>query len=289
MQNNSFIIITDLDASLLNDLYSYDDATEALTYIADNEIPLVLNSSKTLDEMRVLVSDWPWKIKPILIGENGSALAFPKLEKGKDSWSKYIDPTSFIGDYFCIYDAKTYDRIISISGELRKKHRFSFTGFSDLTNQSLQELTGLDLPSIKLARNRYSTEPIIWNGNNEQLQVFKKYLSVLGIKLVRGGQFFHLMEAGYDKAIGMTSVLSLFKNRFPYINWKTLAVGDSPNDLPMLEQADIALIIKRNDSNNIVLNRPDYYISRFSSTIGWNDSVLEILSSQQKISKINYE
>ena len=47
MGTKAWIIITDLDASLLDESYSYKDAIDALDFIHKSEIPLVLNSSKT--------------------------------------------------------------------------------------------------------------------------------------------------------------------------------------------------------------------------------------------------
>ena len=65
------IVVTDLDASLLDESYSYEGATEALELLQVRDIPLVWNSSKTLDEMIEMSKHWQWKRKPILVGENG--------------------------------------------------------------------------------------------------------------------------------------------------------------------------------------------------------------------------
>tara|TARA_X000000368_G_scaffold45138_1_gene32420 strand:- start:561 stop:1415 length:855 start_codon:yes stop_codon:yes gene_type:complete len=278
MGTKAYIIITDLDASLLDGSYSYKDAIDALDVIHEEEIPLVLNSSKTLSEMLVIADKWRWKRKPILIGENGATLAFPKLDSEGECWSKYIKSTALLGDYFCVYDPAAYERILSISNKLRINHSFKFEGFSDLSAESLSDLTGLNLQASKNAKNRYATEPILWHSSLEDWQYFKQKISAHGIKAVRGGKFFHLMESGYDKAIGMTSVLSLFKNRYPNVDWKTFAIGDSPNDRLMLEQSNLALVIPNAEKGMMALRRPDYYSAKFYASKGWNSSVLEILN-----------
>ena len=278
MGTKAWIIITDLDASLLDEAYSYKDAIDALDFIHKSEIPLVLNSSKTLSEMLVIADKWRWKRKPILIGENGATLAFPKLDGKVDPWSKYIKPTELLGDYFCVYDSAAHDRILTISNKLRINHSFKFDGFSDLSAESLADLTGLSLQDSKRAKNRYATEPILWHSSLEDWQSFKQKISALGIKALRGGKFFHLMEAGYDKSIGMTSVLSLFKNRYSNVAWNTFAIGDSPNDRLMLEQSNLALVIPNVEKGTMTLRRSDYHTAKFYSSKGWNSSVLEILN-----------
>ena len=46
------LIFTDLDASLLDhETYSFEEALPALQLIKDKEIPLILSSSKTYEEM----------------------------------------------------------------------------------------------------------------------------------------------------------------------------------------------------------------------------------------------
>ena len=72
-----WIVVTDLDASLLDESYSYEAASETLEALQAKDIPVVWNSSKTLDEMIEMTKDWQWKRKPILVGENGATLAFP--------------------------------------------------------------------------------------------------------------------------------------------------------------------------------------------------------------------
>ena len=66
VQHKSWLVVTDLDASLLDADYSFAEAMEALNKIHAEGIPLVLNSSKTLEEMRIIVESeaWRWEQKP---------------------------------------------------------------------------------------------------------------------------------------------------------------------------------------------------------------------------------
>jgi len=54
--NKSLLIVTDLDASLLEEDYSYTAALPAIEALKALECPIVLNSSKTLAELKQLSS-----------------------------------------------------------------------------------------------------------------------------------------------------------------------------------------------------------------------------------------
>ena len=107
---------------------------------------------------------------------------------------------------------------------------------------------------------------------------FEQALVALGIRAIRGGQFIHLMEAGYDKSIGVTTLRALLEKRFPSIEWTILAIGDSPNDKMMLEQADCALVIPNPQKGTLKLKRTDAFLAESPASMGWNASVLSILN-----------
>ena len=71
-----WLICTDLDASLLDGSYRWSGAESALRAIETAGIPLILNSSKTLAEMRFFATALDAKA-PVL-AENGTVLAFPE-------------------------------------------------------------------------------------------------------------------------------------------------------------------------------------------------------------------
>lgn len=291
-----WIVVTDLDASLLDESYSYEAAMAALEVLQANDIPIVWNSSKTLDEMIEMAKDWQWKRKPILVGENGATLAFPcdvvdkdkDKGKGKDedsekSWSDYLRADAVKGGYLCLYDAEEREHILRIIQLVKKENDFAFRGFSDFTDTALAGLTGLSDRAVQLAKARQATEPILWEGSEEDYHSFVQIIKGYGFKVLRGGRFTHIMHTKYDKSIGMASVVSLFAKRYPEFIWKTLALGDSPNDAVMLEQADFAVVIPNEAKGTMALKRKDYILANDYASEGWNDSVLKFLKSTQQI------
>jgi mannosyl-3-phosphoglycerate phosphatase len=284
-----WIVVTDLDASLLDESYSYEAAFEALDLVEAQQIPLVLNSSKTLDEMIVMAKDWQWKPKPILVGENGATLAFPcegeNAHQGiaaESDWSDYLRADSVQGGYLSLYEPEERAEILRTLQWVKKQNHFAFKGFSDFTDEELSGLTGLSDTAVQAAKNRQATEPILWESSDEDYAAFIQIIKGYGFKALRGGQFTHIMHAKYDKAIGMASVVSLFAKRYPDSIWKTLALGDSPNDAVMLEQADFAIVIPNKAKGTMTLKRKDYLLASDYASEGWNTSVLQFLKSTQQ-------
>ena len=281
-----WIVVTDLDASLLDESYSYADACQALEVLEAECIPIVLNSSKTLDEMIEMARDWKWKPKPILVGENGATLAFPCHSKKEaieleSDWCDHLWANEVKDGYLCVYDEEERAEILRIIHLVQKQNNFAFRGFSDFTDEELSDLTGLKKDAVRCAKARQATEPILWDGGDEDFQAFVQIVTGYGLKVLRGGQFTHIMHRKYDKSIGMASVVSLFEKKYPNSSWKTLALGDSPNDAEMLEQADFAVVIPNKAKGAMTLNRKDYILANAYASEGWNDSVLKFLKSTE--------
>ena len=70
------MVVTDLDGSLLDERYSWDAALPALQRLQELKVPLVLNSSKTLSEMREL-ANCLGAMAP-MVAENGGLMNWPR-------------------------------------------------------------------------------------------------------------------------------------------------------------------------------------------------------------------
>jgi mannosyl-3-phosphoglycerate phosphatase len=60
----------------------------------------------------------------------------------------------------------------------------------------------------------------------------------------------------------------------------TIGLGDSPNDLPMLETVDIAIVIKSGRSSEMKLNNKNVIFSKHEGPLGWNEEMLSLLAQQ---------
>lgn len=259
-----YLVSTDLDASLLDETYSWSAAEPALKKLAQAKAGLVLNSSKTVSEMIQLANDLsvvPGMSRPVLVAENGGALAIP------------LDG----GGYQVQGLGRSRDDILAVAHRLREQHHYHFTGFADMEPGEVARLTGLTSEAAVLAMDRVSTEPILWDDSAERWTKFSGALEREGIRAVRGGRFIHLMGPT-DKADGMAAALTYFQSLEFSNHWTVIALGDSPNDLGMLNAADIAVVLP-NPAHEEQLKPAAIrcLIPEQPGPAGWNEAVLTIL------------
>ena len=208
-----------------------------------------------------------------LIAENGTVIAFPESMK----WMP--DSLDFEDGYGVLRSSMNRAKILELAHELRNSKGYNFIGFNDSTAEELADRLGLEIEPAKAALKRYGTEPIVWKDSNAALIAFKEALEDVGITLIRGGHFHHLMPAGASKGAAMQSIREFYGKEYSEFIWKTLAIGDSPNDVSMLELADEALVIPNPNNGILRLKRSNYTIADASGPAGWGDAVIKLLNA----------
>ena len=271
MTEPAWIISTDLDASLLDSNYVWEGAEVALKVIAEAGIPLILNSSKTLAEMRFYSQ--ALGLSTPLISENGTVIAFPK------SMEWMPDSVDIEDGYGLLRSSMNRTKILDLAYELRNLNGYNFIGFNDSSEEELADRLGLEIELTRAALERYGTEPIVWKDSDEALVAFKGALENVGITLIRGGHFHHLMPVGASKGAAMQLIRDFYQKECSEFTWKTLAIGDSQNDLSMLELADEALVIPNPVNGTLQLKRKDYTIADAPGPSGWGNAVTKLLNS----------
>lgn len=172
--------------------------------------------------------------------------------------------------------------ILQLLGKLSE--RFSFRSFETLGLSGIQETTGLSEEAARRAADRTTNEPLLWEDQESRLPEFEQELTEAGLTLTKGGRFWHV-AGQVNKGSGLTLVKNALAESAstPFIS---VALGDSPIDLPMLELADIACIIPgREGTPNIQLNHPHLKIATLPGSAGWNEVLLNLMDSQ-KINKV---
>jgi mannosyl-3-phosphoglycerate phosphatase len=219
------IVFTDLDGTLLDhDTYSWSPAIPAVEMMKTHGVPLVLASSKTAFELVVLRKELGFEHCPAIV-ENGAGLL-----------PAYEIPNA---------NAAEYAQILAALSELPAVLRAQYEGFSDWSDAECATKTGLSLEQAKSARKRQFSEPGIWSGTQDQLKDFETKLAEKGISARQGGRYLTL-SFGATKADWMSKILDDFDPK-P----KTMALGDAPNDVEMIVEADFGVIIKNTHGASI--------------------------------------
>lgn len=254
------IVFTDLDGTLLDHgTYSWAAAKPALAALRARRVPLILASSKTAAEIAPLRAELGFGWCPA-IAENGAGL-LPPEGTGVDEVSE---------DYL---------RLRAILAEAPGDFRNNFTGFGDLGVAGIVEATGLSDDAARLAAQRRFSEPGLWSGSDVGRDRFVAWLNDRGVHARSGGRFLTLSFGG-TKAGRMAEVIAaLFGDERPM----TVALGDAPNDIEMLEAADRAFIVMNPHGNPLprLAGEDDGSVTRTTKAgpAGWNAAVLTLVST----------
>lgn len=210
------LVFTDLDGTLLShENYHWDTARPALKRLADIGAGVVMASSKTASELCALRKDMGLQQWPAIL-ENGAGLLDTFAEAP-------IDRSGY---------AQLRAELVKVSAPLRTR----FLGFGDMDEAQVSQATGLSHSGACLAKQRAFSEPGIWSGTSQEKMNFLTELAALGISARDGGRFLTL-SFGATKADQMARVIQ------DYAPCHTIALGDAPNDIEMLEAADFGIII----------------------------------------------
>jgi mannosyl-3-phosphoglycerate phosphatase family protein len=266
------LVVTDLDACLLDEqTYSYDAALPALHALAERGVPLVLCSSKTRAEMLPLARALP-ATGPFIV-ENGGAIVVPRGHLPRLAGRRDSD------GYRHVMLGTGRDALVRALAEMAEAAGARVRGFSSMSGADLVALTGLDPEAAERALQREYDEPfILESGEEERLS---RGAAARGLRLTRGGRFHHLLGP-VDKGRALRRLLALYAaegRRFA-----SVALGDSPNDVSMLQAADRPIVIPRPDGRphpDLAAALPEAEVAPEPGPSGWSRAVLAVLGGKR--------
>ncbi len=264
------VIFTDLDGSLLNhDDYSYKDAIPSLNRIKKLKIPLIFTSSKTRVEIELLQKEIG--IREPFIVENGAAIFFPENYKNFK-----LDLPRYNG-YRVLILGKDYNYIRKFINKVRKE--IPIKGFGDMSVEEIAKLTNLPVEKAKYSKMREFTEPFILE-DRSKLPILEKKASEYGLKITKGGRFFHLIGKEQDKGKAVKLTADIFRKNIGDIT--TVGIGDSKNDIPMLQVVDIPVLIPKINMEYENINIHGVIKASYPGSKGWNEVVWRLIDEFEK-------
>lgn len=124
-----------------------------------------------------------------------------------------------------------------------QKEGFDVKGFGDMTVEELADIANMSINEAVMAKEREFDEPFVFRGSEIDTQRFLETIIAKGFNFTQG-RFFHIL-GNSDKGKAVSLLIGLYRNNFGEIT--TIAVGDSPNDIPMIERVDYPIIVKKSD------------------------------------------
>ncbi len=299
------IIFTDLDGTLLDySTYSFEAALSTLQLLKEKDIPLIICSSKTRKE----IEHYRKKLSNnhTFISENGGGIFIPKgyLDFSIHDLSFHVEHvenetnishsdkkdnennTSFSkgwkggfseeNDYYVIRLGAQYSDLRKAIQAIRKEG-FDIRGFGDMTAKELVEVANLSIEEAIMAKERDFDEPFIFQGSEEETRRLLNSIKSKGFNYTQG-RFFHILGDS-DKGKAVNILIELYKKKFGEI--VTVAIGDSLNDLPMLEIVDYPIIVQKPDgSYDTRIDITNLIKADGIGPEGWNKAVLKLLSTR---------
>ncbi|UCG10303.1 MAG: mannosyl-3-phosphoglycerate phosphatase [Dehalococcoidia bacterium] len=261
------VIFTDLDGSLL-DPFTYSEAVTStlVASIVDKGIPLIFCSSKTRAEQEVYRRRMG--IADPFIVENGGAIF---IKRGYFPFAYQYQRV--FGDYHVIELGIAYPEIRERLKEISRQHKLTITGFGDMTPAEIAKLTGLDLASAKLAQEREYEESL--HLEDRDIDSILPKIAAAGLTWNRGGKLYGV-SGGNDKGRATQMLTRLFRQKLGRI--KTIGIGDSSNDLPMLAEVDFPVLVQKPGHGWEEIDLPRLYRVKGEGPRGWTRAIRELTS-----------
>ncbi|EPC0233625.1 mannosyl-3-phosphoglycerate phosphatase-related protein [Escherichia albertii] len=263
------LIFTDLDGTLL-DIHSYDwqPAAPWLNRLREAGVPVILCSSKTSAEMRYLQKTLGLHGLP-LIAENGAVIQLA------EQWQN-------LDDFPHIISGITHGEINLVLNSLREKEHFKFTTFDDVDDATIAEWTGLSRSQAALTQRHEASETLIWRDSDERMTQFAARLNEQELQFVQGARFWHVLDASVGKAQAANWIIATYQQ----LSGKrptTLGLGDGPNDAPLLEVMDYAVIVKGLNREGVHLQNEDplrVWRTQREGPEGWHEGLDHFFSER---------
>jgi mannosyl-3-phosphoglycerate phosphatase family protein len=271
VNNPNWLIFSDLDGSLLDhDSYCHKAADELLQELEHDHIPVILTTSKTRAEVMSIRTELN-NSHPFII-ENGAAIFIPK-----NYFATMPSNCIEIDDFWVYSFSQPRSHWLAILETAKVVFPHSFSHFSAMKEEVIAQVTGLSFEQAKQANQREFGEPISWLGVDKAKQKFIQWLEEQGGHVLQGGRFLHL-SGPCNKGQALTWLSEEYARQHTLKEYKTIAMGDSGNDIAMLEQADLALIIRSPVHAPPKLKRlRGFFISAEFGPRGWDSGLRKIL------------
>jgi mannosyl-3-phosphoglycerate phosphatase len=213
-------VVTDLDGTLMDHRYDWQPAKAAMRGLQDRGIPVIPCTSKTAEEVRRFRAEAG--LHDPFIVENGGAVC-GETEDGVP-WELALGEPA--------------EALRPVLRELERLLQEPLQAIDALTEEQAAALLGLTGEALQRAARRRWSLPFVPPSavGRQRLPALARYL---GVAVVQGNRMGHLLGAQVSKGRALAHLKAHRKAHTVQV----LALGDSPNDMPLLDAADVAVVV----------------------------------------------
>ena len=271
LKNVTLMVFTDIDGTFIdNDVFCEGQNFEiAKKLVYENHI-LAFNSSKTFEEIKYMQKKsqtfFPF------ICETGGGIYYTN--------SLYKESNKKRDGYSIMFESR---KIEEFRDEIKNEISINFNDdldfFEDFNETEKSALSGLSGIDLELASKRDFSILIRWKSNMNKYKKFESTLSKYNLNIVKGGRFSHIC-GNHNKGKAVTyflNQLGTFRSNEKFIS---VGIGDSTNDLDMLEKVDYACIVKSKNNADLIkkIQNKNIIFSENNAPDGWVECIQELLS-----------
>ena len=251
-------VVTDVDGTLMDHSYDLTPAKETISNLQKLSIPVILCTSKTASEVKVIRKEL--NLKDPYIVENGAAIYGESLEN--------VNGEIILGEKYAVLE--------EILNSISKDICYKLIPLNNLTDNEATELTGLKGKSLTLMRDRHWSMPFL-NPPDYLEDKVNICCERFKVKVFKGNRMSHLLSINSDKGKAINKLKSLSNN----INVKVIGLGDSPNDLPLLINSDYKVVIPSGDGPNLnlieKLKDHEFILAAEPHGFGWKNEMNKLI------------
>tara|TARA_Y100001968_G_C19344150_1_gene711153 strand:+ start:275 stop:1075 length:801 start_codon:yes stop_codon:yes gene_type:complete len=261
MRNNSkYWIVTDLDGTLMDEHYDISPAKKTLNMLSEMCIPVIPCTSKTASEVRYFREEN--RLSDPYIVENGAVIYGTDFDNSSE-WELIL--------------GKSYKDLRIILMSISREVCYDLTPLNDLSKNKIHELTGLSDEGIIRALDRHWSVPFL-NPPDEIFEKIKLISNLYDVHVFKGNRMSHLLSSESHKGNAVNKLKEHLQNK----DVKIIALGDSQNDLPLLEYADISIVIPGINGPNKYLQsgveEGSFILANAPNAEGWSNSIKDVIN-----------
>ena len=262
IENSSVWVVSDVDGTLMDHSYDLSPAKETIKKLQKLSIPVILCTSKTASEVKVIRKEL--NLTDPYIVENGAAIYGESLKR--------VNGEIILGI--------KYESLEEILNFISKEIDYKLTPLNNLTDQEATQLTGLEGNSLNLMRDRHWSMPFLNPPSylEEKINVCCKKLNV---DIFKGNRMSHLLSTKSNKG----KAINALKEYSNVNNIEIIGLGDSPNDLPLLLNSDIKIVIPGIDGPNLnLLNQLKdlkFTLASEPNGYGWKNEINKLINKRE--------
>ena len=259
IENSSLWVVSDVDGTLMDHSYDLTPAKETIKTLQKLSIPVILCTSKTAAEVKVIRKEL--NLSDPYIVENGAAIYGESL--------KQVNGKIILGE--------KYETLEEILNFISKEIDFKLIPLNNLTDEEATQLTGLKGNSLNLMRDRHWSMPFL-NPPSSLEEKINFCCEKFKVAIFKGNRMSHLLSKNSNKG----KAINALKKYSNIKNIQIIGLGDSPNDLPLLLNSDIKIVIPGIDGPNLnlidQLKDLEFTLASEPNGYGWKSEINKLIN-----------